>query len=120
MGGFDVFILYEGVGLSRNKTLGIATVETARDERANMIAQAIKESELRKIEEITTGMECDKNFECYKSGFTKICRTKLVGNDTFLKCLDENACDCKFSLPGDGENFCLCSLRLYIAKRWRR
>ena len=74
------------------------------------------------IEQIMAGMECAKDFECYKSGFEKLGRVKDGGLDNYVWCLEEKgkARDCGFSLWfGDGM-LCKCPLRVYIAKKLKK
>lgn len=70
-----------------------------------------------KIEDIIDGLRCPKDFVCYKSGLTDICKAKDIGLDSFLVCLECNSLDCKFSIFFGKLYFCQCPLRVYISKR---
>lgn len=70
----------------------------------------------KKIEEIMSGMDCPKDFLCYKLVIKNLRIIEDCGVEGYLDCLEENARECKFSLPfGDG-HFCHCPLRSYVAK----
>jgi hypothetical protein len=78
----------------------------------------VEEKHKKKIEEIMAEMECEKDFECYKSEFNDICKAKNSGIYSYVDCLEEmqEARLCQFSLSF-GEGFlCKCPLRVYIAK----
>ena len=51
----------------------------------------------RQIEQIIAGMDCAKDFECYKSGFTNLCPIKDIGMETFVECLEKRPEGCEFS-----------------------
>ncbi len=70
----------------------------------------------RRIEEIMAGMQCPKGFECYKSGFEKLCKAKDTGLLGHALCLEETRTICKFKVPYGDEVFCSCALRVYVAK----
>jgi len=53
----------------------------------------------RQIEEIIGGIECPKDFICYKSGLNNLCRAKDIGIESFLECLERNPQKCKVSFP---------------------
>lgn len=67
------------------------------------------------IEKIMTEMDCPKDFQCYKSGFAKLCKAKrfLAG---YADCLEENSQLCRFSVPSGDGLFCRCPLRVYVAE----
>ena len=41
------------------------------------------------IQEIMKGMECEKDFECYKSGFENLSKIGIVGDAILIECLEE-------------------------------
>jgi hypothetical protein len=69
------------------------------------------------IEELIDGLECPKDFLCYKSKYDALCKAKDIGMKSFLVCLEENPRECKFSIDGGDYFFCECPLRNYIAKK---
>ena len=71
----------------------------------------------RQIEEILGGMQCPKDFSCYKSGFENLCKAKDIGIESFLECLEKKPQDCKFSISFGNSYFCQCPLRVYLAKK---
>ena len=76
----------------------------------------MNEEQKKRIEEIMAGMQCEKGFECYESGFKKIGKAKderLLG---YVECLEGPETRCKFKVPFRDEVFCKCPLRVYVAK----
>lgn len=71
----------------------------------------------KELEEIIDGMECPKDFVCYRSGFENLCRAKDVGVELFLECLEETPENCKFSIMIGHSYLCQCPLRYYIFKK---
>jgi len=71
----------------------------------------------KEIEEIIGELKCPKDFLCYKSKFNDICKAGFVHKQSFLRCLEENPTNCKFSLFFEEKYFCQCPLRTYIAKK---
>jgi len=45
----------------------------------------LTEEQRKDIEEIASGLNCSKDFECYKSG--SVCKTRDFGLDRYLDCL---------------------------------
>lgn len=80
----------------------------------------MKNIDLKSIEEIVGKMKCEKNFNCYKSGFEILCKGKDIGLETFLECLEKNPDKCKFSLSYGKVYLCKCPLRVYIAKELKK
>ena len=76
------------------------------------ISQALKSQ----IEEIINNMECPKDFACYKSGFTNVCKAKRATVSPLLECSEEHPEMCRFSLKFVQTYFCECPFRHYIAK----
>jgi len=73
----------------------------------------------RQIEEITRGMNCPRDFECYKSGFKNLGKVENMGVEDSVVCLKEKPRVCGFSLPLESDRrLCLCPLRTYIAKNF--
>jgi hypothetical protein len=61
---------------------------------------------------------CHRDFQCYKSDFTKLCNMVLIGDGDLIECLDRARQSCLSSLPFDSSFFCLCPLRAYIAREF--
>ena len=76
----------------------------------------MKESHKKQIEKIIKAMECSKDFKCYKSGFTDICKAKDIGRESVLECTGEYSYGCEFREYFGGSYYCKCPLRVYIAK----
>ena len=68
------------------------------------------------IQEMISGCACPKDFSCYKSNFSNLCKAKDIGLESFVICLMKDPLDCKFSILFGGVSFCACSVRIYIAK----
>jgi len=73
-----------------------------------------------KIEEIITGMECPKDFDCYKSGLKNLCRAKVFREANLVECFDECSQLCTFGFHFGLGYFCKCPLRRYIAQNFNR
>jgi len=71
-----------------------------------------------KIQEIMSGMQCPRDFECYKSGIENLCRAGIVGNAKLVECLEEKAKTCEHSFSFGLGYICKCTLRKYIAKNF--
>jgi len=81
----------------------------------------VKQADIDKIEEIIDGLQCPKDFKCYKNGFEGICQVKDVGLDSIVECIEttENQCgnNCTFHISYGHSYYCSCPLRVFIAKR---
>jgi hypothetical protein len=80
------------------------------------MAEALNINQKNKIEEIITRIKCDKDFECYKSNFTRIGKAKDIGLESFVECQAEKPGGCKFMLPFGYSYLCQCPLRVYALK----
>ncbi len=79
----------------------------------------IAQEHQRQIKEIISGINCPKEFECYKSGFENLCKVEDMGIEGSVVCLEKNPKACGFSLPLEPDRrLCLCPLRTYIAKNF--
>ena len=76
----------------------------------------MEESTRKTIEKIIAGMSCRKDFKCYKSNLSQLCKAKDVGLESFLECLEENPRDCEFSISYGYSYYCRCPVRVYIAR----
>ena len=72
------------------------------------------------VGKIMASMDCPSGFECYKSGFQKMCKAEYYGLDDFANCLESAETICKYRLPYGFSVFCTCTLRVYIAKKLRK
>jgi hypothetical protein len=70
----------------------------------------------RRIKEIIARMKCQKDFECFTSGYARLCKAKIVGEGNLVECSPENRQSCEFRFCFVGRSFCKCPLRYYIAK----
>jgi len=78
--------------------------------------QQQQQQQMKQIEQIISSMKCSKDFECFKSGFEKLCKVNVIGNGKVIECLPENRGGCEFRFSFLGRSFCKCELRYYIAK----
>jgi hypothetical protein len=74
----------------------------------------------RKIQEIMNGMQCNRDFECYKSGFENLCQVMIIGDAKLVECLEQQAISCKRVFSFGLGYICKCPLRNYIAKNFNR
>ena len=58
----------------------------------------MEDSTKRKLAQITGQMEWSEDFVCYKFGFKTLCQAEDLGRQSWLKCLEKNPGDCRFSL----------------------
>jgi len=72
------------------------------------------------IEEIISGMECPKDFECYKSGLKNLCKTQIFRDGEVVECLEQESQSCKFGFHFELGYLCRCPLRRYIARNFNR
>jgi hypothetical protein len=71
----------------------------------------------QEIEKIMNGMECPKDFECYKSGFKNIGKAKDTAVESFVVCLEDRAWQCEYSFSFGSSYLCKCPLRVYVLKK---
>lgn len=85
-----------------------------------MITMEITAEHKTQIEEIISGMECSKDFKCYKSGIEDLCKVQIFKDGELVECLEEHLQPCKFSFDFGHGYFCKCPLRRYIAKHFKK
>jgi hypothetical protein len=73
-----------------------------------------------RIEEIIRGMECPRDFKCYKSGFEDIPKAEIFNEGELVECLEKNSPPCILSFGFGFGRFCKCHLRRYIAQNFDR
>jgi len=76
----------------------------------------MEQDQRREIEEIIGRMECPKDFQCVKSGFTVLCHPKDVELELFLECWQETPVGCQFLLSLGYTHICRCPFPLHIYK----
>jgi len=74
----------------------------------------------KEIEQIIAELDCPKDFICYKSGFSNLCRAEDIGLERYLECFGESSEECAFLLSYANVRFCDCPLRFYIAKKLKK
>jgi hypothetical protein len=80
----------------------------------------MKEEVRQKIQQIMGRMECPKLFKCADSGFQSLCRAVDIGLEHYLECLDPDRASCPFVQSFGNGYYCLCPLRIYIAKTLKK
>ena len=71
----------------------------------------------RELAEISSAIECSRNFACVKNGFEDVCEARDIGLEHNLICLDKQACqECGFGHSVGIAHFCRCPVRVYAAK----
>jgi hypothetical protein len=80
----------------------------------------ITQENKQQIEEIIRGMDCPRDFECYKSDFGSMGEVGIVGDAVRLECIETRGRACEFGDPRGLGVICRCPLRNYIAKNFRR
>lgn len=80
----------------------------------------VRTQDKKQIEEIISGMKCQKDFECYKSGFKNLIKVKIFEEENLIECLGKFPEQCDFSFPFADGYFCKCLLRAYIAKHLKK
>jgi hypothetical protein len=73
----------------------------------------------REIEQLMAGMECAKDFDCYRSGFERLCKARDDGLKEHVWCMEEAGVSrgCGYSLSFGKGMLCKCPLRVYLAKK---
>ena len=77
----------------------------------------MNEKQKKEIEEILGDLTCSKDFRCYKSGFEYLCKAQNVGIKSFLRCMEEDGKEYKFSVTLGSAHFSECPRRKYIVKK---
>ena len=91
-----------------------------------MLLQALQRPHMKRdykkeFEKIIYGMECPKDFLCYKSEFKSLCKAKEFEVYESLMCLDgEEARKCLFAVHYAYKYFCQCPLRVFISRKLGR
>jgi len=70
----------------------------------------------KKIEEMIKGLQCSKDFICYKSELENLCKAEGVGAESLLVCLEASPPKCAFALFLGDSYYCQCPIRNYIAR----
>lgn len=74
------------------------------------------QQQMSEMEQIIGSMKCAKDFECFKSGFQKLCKVKNIGEGKVIECSPENRSPCEYKFSFMAKTFCKCELRYYIAR----
>lgn len=78
----------------------------------------LMQKDLKKhIEKIVKGMNCPKDFICYKSNFKHICKVNIFGFEGVLECGEKEPSACSFSRKYLEKYQCTCTIRAYIFRK---
>ena len=80
----------------------------------------MKEEDKRKIEKLIRLMQCSKGFKCIEFGFENLCKAKDIGLNYYLECIEDNPTECSSAYAIGNSYFCLCPLRLHLAKKLQK
>lgn len=61
---------------------------------------------------------CSRGHDCCKSDCGDIPKGILIDKGEAVKCLEERAKTCNYSIPYGGSYFCSCQIRKYIARKF--
>ncbi|MBN2137400.1 MAG: hypothetical protein JW720_06315 [Sedimentisphaerales bacterium] len=75
---------------------------------------------IEQIRRIISNMKCSKGFECYKSGFKRLCKIRNVNDGKVIECSPENTFPCEFRFEFMSKRFCKCQLRHFIARTLKK
>jgi len=122
----DLSAIFDGVWIpqkTRHQRIHETATPTKQQQNDQPEIQAEAQTEAQaetqmqaEIETIMHGMQCSKDFECYRSGFEKLCRVRTTAKGKLIQCLEKNQKNCEFRLSFIGRALCKCRLRKYIAK----
>jgi hypothetical protein len=72
------------------------------------------------MEGIIRGMDCPRDFECYRSGLESLGKVNTAFYGDLIECLEEDRRPCGCGMPSGRLFFCICPLRGYIAKNFHK
>ena len=75
------------------------------------------ENHEKEIKEIMVGMECPRDFACYKSDLNPRCNVKDVELENHLEIEGEYDSSCKYLVVSNGVPYCRCPLCVYLTKK---
>ena len=74
----------------------------------------------KEIREIISDIQCQHGLCCLETGHDKACKATDVGLKEYIKCLEEDASLCQFSVSFGSHYFCSCPLRVNICRNLRK
>jgi hypothetical protein len=74
------------------------------------------EAYVEMIKSIMGNMQCPRAFECYTSGFQKLCAARPVKGGRLTECGKDGQAACKFAVDFGLGRFCECPLRSFLLK----
>ena len=79
---------------------------------------SLSQEHREKIDQMMWEVRCRKDYECCKSGFTKLCPVSIIGPHKLIECLADDATNCGASVSLGKGTFCRCPVRRYIAENF--
>jgi hypothetical protein len=76
-----------------------------------------KEADIRRLEKAKPGPKLLEDCRYFKSGVGFKCKTRDVGLNSYIECLEIDSHTCPFSLSYAFTYYCLCRARVFIAKQ---
>ena len=92
---------------------GLCCLPTLEEEVMVAESYGLHKEEMQRI---MGQMKCPQDFECFESGFDRLCDANYVESINLVECLSERAARCKFSVSTGYHYVCKCPLRTYIAR----
>ena len=85
----------------------------------------ITQEQKQRMEEIMAdmpahGINCRRNFQCYRSSLENLCKVEGIGAFDTIECDAKDASCCGLSFAAAGKRYCKCPMRRYIAGHFRR
>lgn len=76
----------------------------------------ITEPHREKLENIVSNMNCLGDFQCYRSGFTRLPNVKPVNAKGLLECFEKDRKNCEFALAFGDTYYCKCPVLGYAVE----
>jgi hypothetical protein len=85
-----------------------------------MNVMVLGSTDQQNIEELISSTSCSKGFECYTSGFERLCPVMCFAGGQKLECMDRCESTCEFQAAFGWGHICQCPVRQYVARKLRR
>ncbi len=79
-------------------------------------ASPMNEAIRQKLKEMIGQIQCPVDSYCVKNDLTLLCKTKDIGVENFVQCLDVPRQRCKFFVIFGKGRFCKCPIGVYITR----
>jgi len=112
----DFAAIFEGVWVPKKARAARQAPKPDPQQQEQQADRTNPAEHIEQIEKIVASMTCSKGFECFKSGFEKLCRVRIIGDGKVIECSPENRQSCEYRFGFMDKTFCKCRLRYYIAR----